>query len=330
MPTDCYRTAAHLLTLTALLLAANICAGRERRPAFKPPESVSYTRDIPYAGTENPRQMLDLLVPGDPKNTPLPVIVFIHGGAWRAGSKEAAVWRLGRFVESGGYAAVAINYRLTGEARWPAQIHDCKAAIRWIKANAEKYSLDPERIGLWGSSAGGHLVAMLGTSAGVAAMDGRLGVHSELSTAVACVVDFFGPSNLLTMHLNNAPGATMDHNAADSPESLLLGFPVQTRPEESAKASPVSYITPDDPPFLLVHGTLDPVVAYEQSTTFHDALKKAGVSSTLISVSGAGHGAGFGREVDREVARFFDHHLRGITSEWRDRSVEAQPSHSTF
>ena len=122
------------------------------------PDSVILTTDIPYAGTDNRRQMLDLMVPTNVANKPLPVIVFIHGRAWRGGHKTGGLGWIFEYVDSGQYAGISIGYRLSGETTWPSQIHDCKAAIRWIRANAKRYGLDPNRIGVWGNSAGGHLV----------------------------------------------------------------------------------------------------------------------------------------------------------------------------
>ena len=144
-------------------------------------ESVRLIRDLDYGGDGNPRQSLDLLLPKDREETvrPLPLVVFIHGGAWRGGSKEGGIGRLGPLVATGQYAAASINYRLTGEASWPAQIHDCKAAIRWLRGHAGEYGLDPDRIGVMGSSAGGHLVAMLGTSGGVTELEGQPGLASR-------------------------------------------------------------------------------------------------------------------------------------------------------
>ena len=318
-----YKVTAFLLSIIALLLAVNVYAQPQPRQ-FQPPDTLQFMRNVPYAGTDNPRQQLDLLLPKEPRSTPLPVIVFIHGGAFRAGSKESALWKLRPFAESGNYACATINYRLSGESIWPTQIHDCKAAIRWLKANAGKYNLNPDKIGVWGSSAGGHLVAMLGTSAGVETMDGTLGEHAGISSSVACVIDFFGPTDFPNMDKDAPPQARMKHGVAGSPESMLMGFVIDDNPAGAAVASPLTYITPDDPPILIVHGTSDPTVPYPQSTRFHAALKKAGVESTLVSVDGGGHGQGFGQEVNRAVERFFDHHLRGNKREWRDITVAAE------
>ncbi|MEM9660001.1 MAG: alpha/beta hydrolase, partial [Planctomycetota bacterium] len=164
------------------------------------PDSVELNSDVFYADTDNPRQTLDLAAPRRELEDPLPVVAYVHGGAWRAGDKRNGLRQVMRFVESGRYAAASIGYRLSGEAKWPAQIHDCKAAIRWIRAHADEYGLDADRIGVWGSSAGGHLVAMLGASGDVEAMDGSLGPHADGSSRVACVVDFFGPTDFLQMN----------------------------------------------------------------------------------------------------------------------------------
>lgn len=317
-----YKVTTLLLSIIAILLAMNILA-KPQQGQFVLPENINLIPDIPYAETDNPRQMLDLMLPKEPASKPLPVIVFIHGGGWRGGSKHNGVRKISEAVATGNYAGVSINYRLSSESKWPAQIHDCKAAVRWVRANAEKYNLDPEKIGIWGSSAGGHLVAMLGTSADVIAMDGSLGSNFALSSAVTCVVNFFGPADLTTIEKDAGEGAVMRYNAPDSPMSLLLGYTAASNPEGAAAASPITYITQDDPPFLLVHGTKDPVIPYVQSVTFNAVLKKAGINSILLSVTGGGHGKGFGEDVNQSVFRFFDHHLRNIKTEWTDSTIDA-------
>jgi acetyl esterase/lipase len=277
--------------------------------------SVELIANIPYAETENPRQMLDLMIPTDRNDGPLPVMVFIHGGGWLEGDKWQAIESRLPYAESGQYATVSIGYRLTDEAIWPAQIHDCKAAIRWVRANAEHYGLDPDRIGVWGLSAGGQLVAMVGTSADDASMNGDLGPHTDMSTEVACVVDYFGPIDLVLLARTG--------EGSDGFLTQLFGDPVDETLENAESTNPTKYLTNEAPPFLIVHGTRDGIVPFEQSTTFHDALQEADVDTTLITVNGAGHGDGFGPDVYAEVRRFFDHHLRGQQSDWRDHTIPA-------
>ncbi len=226
--------------------------------------------------------LLDLYLPEDVAS-PLPLIVWIHGGAWREGTKEHP--RALRLV-SDGYAVASVEYRLSQEAIFPAQIHDCKAAVRWLRAHAGTYGLDPSRVAAWGGSAGAHLASLLGVTAGVPELEGSLG-HPEQSSAVRAVCSWYGPSDLLRM--NDIRGA-MDHDAPDSPESQLVGAPIQAHPDLVARANPITYVGPDAPPFLLMHGTADDVVIPSQSELLHSALVGAGAQSTLILLGGLGHG----------------------------------------
>jgi acetyl esterase/lipase len=269
---------------------------------------VKVEKDIPYADTKNPRQTLDLLLPVTPKGTkPLPVVVNIHGGAWQAGDKSQGVGAIMNLVNTGEYAGATIEYRLTDEASWPAQIHDCKAAIRWIRAHAEKYHLDPDRIGVIGASAGGHLVAMLGTSGGIEELEGSLGPHKEVSSRVQCVVDEFGPSELLTMM--DYPSNT-DHKSAKAPESKLVGGAILERKEVAKAASPLTYVTKGDPPFLIIHGDKDMTVPFNQSERLAKALKEAGVEVLFIKVDGGSHGGFQNPELAKRTHQFFDKYLR--------------------
>lgn len=288
-----------------------------QRPRQLPrmPETIKVTRDIDYAGTDNPRQKLDLYLPTRPSgDKPLPVIVWIHGGAWLAGNKAGGFGNVRRFVSSGDYAGVSVGYRLTQEASWPAQIYDCKAAIRWIRGNAKNYNLNPDAIGVWGSSAGGHLVAMLGTSGDVKSLEGELGSCRDQSSRVTCVVDFFGPSELLTM--GDYP-SNLEHNSSESPESKLVGGTLQETEEVAKAASPITYVSNDDPPFLIVHGDKDMTVPYNQSVRLDASLRKIGVDTTLITIAGGAHGGFASEELNRRVDDFFAKHLRGA-----DKKVE--------
>lgn len=275
---------------------------RGGRPNRTVPDTVQSELDIPYANTDNPKQRLDLYLPKQPKQKqPLPVVVFIHGGGWQNGDKSGDWRTLEPLVSTGEYAGVSIGYRLSGEAIWPAQIHDCKAAIRWIKANAKQYNLNPERIGVTGTSAGGHLVAMLGTSGDVANLEGTLGGHTDQNSRAACVIDQYGPTELLAM------GGR--HDRPNSPESKLVGGAIQENQAAARAASPTSYVSANDPPIMIIHGTEDPAVPFSQSKILVAALSKAKVENVLIPVTGGGHGNFRSDEVPNRMKAFFDKYL---------------------
>jgi acetyl esterase/lipase len=299
-----------------------LASARQPGKGQKLPETVKLEADVPYADTNNPRQRLNLLLPKTPKDDrPLPVIVYIHGGAWLGGDRAGGHGRLAGYVAGGEYAAVSVGYRLTGEAIWPAQIHDCKAAIRWVRANARKYNLDPDRIGVCGESAGGHLVAMLGTSGDVKELEGDLGAHKGVSSRVQCVVDLFGPSDLPAM--KDYP-SSLNHDAASSPEGKLLGGRVSDKKDVAVAASPITYVSPDDPPFLILHGNKDMVVPYNQSERLAAALKKAKVECYFVTVDGAGHGGFRNPEVQKRERQFFDLHLRGMKAKISEETIPNQ------
>ncbi len=288
--------------------------GKGQGPVPSIPDTVRVELDVPYAATENPRQRLDLYVPKAVKNEkPLPLVVFIHGGAFRAGDKRSGWPMIARLVTSGEYAGASVGYRLSGEITWPAQIHDCKAAIRWLRANAKKYNVDPDRIGVIGTSAGGHLVAMLGTSGSVAELEGKIGAHTDVSSRVSCVVDEFGPTDFLALYGGHSL-------SPDNPEAQLIGGSLGGNPEAARSASPITFVSAGDPPFLVIHGTKDPAVNFNQSERFVEALKKAGVDVTFVPVMGAGHGNFRSPEVPQRVRLFFDKHLRG-----QDVTISEEP-----
>ena len=273
-----------------------------RRPRL--PKGVKAVIDVDYVGDRNPRHRLDIFLPARrPKGQRLPVLAYVHGGGWQNGDKRDGLSRVAGFVAGGRYIGVTIGYRLTGEAQWPAQIHDCKAAIRWLKANADRYGIDPDRIAVYGHSAGGHLVAMLGVSGGVKDLAGSLGPHMKFDSRVAAVVDFCGPTDFLRM--NDFP-SVIDHNAANSPESRLVGGAIQEQRERCRHASPLTYVTSDDAPFLVVHGTGDQLVAYNQSELLTASLERAKVPVGLLTIKNGGHGLG-GSVLDARVRAFLEH-----------------------
>jgi acetyl esterase/lipase len=312
-------------------LCAGAQEGREDRPRRQVPKGVRAVLDVAYVpGPQiHPLQKLDLFIPSDPlgpSHGPLPVVVYVHGGAWRGGDKRDFP-AMG--LTAGGYAVASVNYRLSADAKFPAQIEDCEAAVRYLRTNAKAFGLDPDRIGAWGDSAGGHLVALLGTAGDVKEWEPADEKGGEkVSSRVQCVVDWFGPSDLAKMNAQAAEAAEkagaadgaqpppsrrrLDHDAADSPESELVGGPVQQNKYKAAKASPVTYVSADDPPFLIMHGDRDPLVPIAQSRELAEALKAAGVDVTFEVIKGAGHGGPefLADEAMRRVTAFFDEHLK--------------------
>jgi acetyl esterase/lipase len=292
------------LLLFALAIPGGVAAAQ--RPGNLPP-GCRVTKDIVYATLGDRKLRLDLYPPAKAPR-PLPLVIWIHGGGWRGGSKDrprAVIQLLGR-----GYAVASVEYRLSGEAIFPAAIEDCKAAVSFLRLHAARYHLDPQRFGAWGSSAGGHLVALLGTTNDVADFN----THSVCKRApptVQAVCNWFGPTDFLRM--NDFPGR-LDHDSPTSPESLFVGGPIQQNKDKVATANPITYVSPSDPPILIMHGEVDQLVSYNQSELLYAALKKPGVDVTLYKVIRGDHG--FRGAVDRPdklremVADFFDKHLK--------------------
>jgi len=302
------------VTVIASFVVSNTCTAQSRNAGgvmADIPPGTHLMRDIVYAQVGDRKLLLDLCLPVK-RSTPLPVIIWVHGGGLRNGSKNAGSRARGMIEK--GYAVVDIDYRLSGEAIFPAQVEDCKAAVRWIRANADKYGLDPYRIGAWGSSAGGNLVAFLGTTGDVKEFDTEINAH--YSSRVQAVCDWFGPTDFLQMDKHSLEGSRLVHDAPGSPESLLVGGPIQEEPYKSIvnKANPITYVATDDPPFLIMHGDKDMLVPLHQSELLLDALKKAGVNASLYVVKGGGHGLRGGEESPEKlfemVAEFFDRQFR--------------------
>jgi len=320
-------TVRAIMLFMGIALVSVPARGQERRARDarrQVPKGVRAVLDVAYVpGPDiHPLQKLDLFIPIDPlgpSHGPLPLIVYVHGGAWRGGDKRDFP-AMG--LTAAGYAVAAVNYRLSADAKFPAQVQDCKAAVVWLRKNAKAYGIDPDRIGAWGDSAGGHLVALLGTAGDVKEWEPA---EEKVSSRVQCVVDWFGPSDLAKMNAQAAeqakqpdgtqpapPRRRLDHDAADSPESELIGGPVQENKDKAAKASPVTYASADDPPFLIMHGDQDPLVPIAQSRELAEALKAAGADVTFEVIKGAGHGgpAFLADDAMRRVAAFFDEHLK--------------------
>jgi acetyl esterase/lipase len=308
-----FRSIGLPLVLAAALVmpgcaAQGLAAGRARASGAQPapriqpvPPGVTAYRDVPYVSSGHPRQQLDLYLPKS--GSALPLIVMIHGGGWQGGDKaEMPV----RPALADGFAVASINYRLSQDAKFPAQIEDCKAALRWLRRNAARFNIDPDRVGVWGTSAGGHLAALLGTTGATRIFD--VGENLDESSAVQAVADWFGPTDFLQMDAHRLPQG-MVHDAPRSPESSLIGGPIQQNRQAVQRANPIAYITPQAPPFLIAHGDADPLVPHHQSELLEAALRGAGIPVRLYTVKGGGHGFRDAR-ADELRRQFFVEHLK--------------------
>ena len=292
------------LILILFLIAATLVLAQRRgsTEAPKVPEGVTVHRDVAYVTDGHERQKLDLYVPDIGEN--LPLIIWVHGGAWRGGDKTNYI-RM-EYLKAG-YAGASLNYRLSQHAIFPAQIEDVKAAVRWLRANAETYRLDPNRFAAWGSSAGGHLVAMLGTTGDI--VEFEVGENLKVSSRIQAVVDYFGPTDFLQMDAQSLPDGLV-HDAPDSPESQLVGGPIQAYKDRVARANPITYVSKDDSPFLIIHGDKDKLVPYQQSVLLKDALAEADVPVTFYKVEGGGHGWFKDPKVPELTKAFLEEHLK--------------------
>lgn len=296
-----------VLVLLAAALGLALVFGQPRGPVPFAAE-VDLFHDVKM-GTGGGRTLhAEIARPKHPPKTPMPAVIWIHGGGWQEGShKQNGAAALALF----GYFTASIEYRLSGEAAWPAQIEDCKLAVRWLRANAAAYQVDPDRIGVWGMSAGAHLASCLGVFGDTKDLEGH-GGDEGVSSRVQAVVSYCGAFDL-----------TDDRTCNDLMRHLctkLCGGTITAKPEAWRQVSPLLHITPQCPPFLLVHGDKDDVAPIAQSERMEAALRKAGVSVEFIRVRGGGHGmkAPFGQphaEPDLETlykkaAAFFDRHLK--------------------
>lgn len=290
------RTAC-LLTATALVLGFSDVVGARAA------EEARVVRDVEYARVGDLRLALDLHLPARPGRPKL--IVWVHGGAWRSGSRESMP--LGALVEHG-YAVASVDYRLTPVAPFPAQVHDIKAAVRYLRANQDKLGVDASRVAIAGDSAGGHLAALVGVSSGVAELEGEVGEHRDQSSAVQAIVNFFGPTNLTTILEQSTPHGLGVRVPA---LQLLLGGQPEDKPELARLASPVEHVDASDPPLLLVHGDQDPQVPINQSHELAGRYEALELPVKFEVVHGAAHGgeAFFDERRMKLVAEFLDRHL---------------------
>ncbi len=332
-----------LRALSVLLLLASATAQAQLRPTHP---------NLTYATVGGRDLQLDLYRPAS-LPTPAPLVVWVHGGGWSAGSRFPA--HSAAELNARGIAVASISYRLTSQGgqfgdqpvTFPAQIHDVKAALRWLRAHAGEYGLHAGRFGAWGASAGGHLVALLGTSGDAALIEGTLGTTNGHSSRVQAVVNYYGPTDILQM----APDGSSAADSPNSSPSRLLGFtasdegigvlraqagnsanPFPLYRELARQSNPLVWVDAADPPFLIVHGTADNVVPIGQSRRLRDALLAAGRSVQMIEVAGGGHG-GFPAEVQRQAQDFLVTQLTGpqrignpaaLSGSWYDAARDGQ------
>ncbi len=282
----------------ALLALAVICGARAADLVI--PEGVVFERDLEFSNPDNQHLQVNLAQPkaGDGLR---PAVVCIHGGGFRAGKRESYD-KLCLTLASHGYVAITVTYRLAPAYPFPAAVEDCKAAVRWLRANAARYRVDPARIGVTGGSAGGHLAQFLGVTAGVHEFE--KGEHLDQSSAVSCVVNYYGPSDLTKSY-----GKSVD---AHEVLPLFFGGDLATKRREHIVGSPLYSVTPFAAPTLLVHGTEDKYVAYEQAGWIFEKLKASAVEAELLTIDGAGHGfkGADAERAEKALLEFFEKHLK--------------------
>ena len=255
-------------------------------------------KDLDYAGDAMIYHRLDIYLPEVEKPN-YPVVVLIYGSAWFGNNlKGTDLSTLGKALLDAGFAVITPNHRSSADAKYPAQINDIKAVVRFVRANAEKYQIDTSFIGITGYSSGGHLAALAGTSGGVRQytvgsvtedIEGNIGPDTNYRSSVDAVVDWFGPTDFLVM---DSCGSQLVHNASNSPESSLIGGPIQDNKDKCKLANPITYIDANDPPFLILHGDADPLVPHCESELLFSALQKANVTSQFVLVPNGQHGPG--------------------------------------
>jgi len=269
-------------------------------PATRPVELPAGARgiyDIAYVPGGHARQKLDLYLP--PNGEKVPLVIWVHGGGWRGGDKAHPPAL--RLLERG-YAVASVNYRFSNHATFPAQMHDLKAAVRWLRAHADEYHYDANRFAAWGFSAGGQMVALLGVSGGVAELEGQLGEHLDQSSRVQCVIDWAGASEF-----RDAERLPLNDNRIK-----LLGGTAAEKPELARLASAVAFVSPDDPPTLIMQGALDKTVDPEHSRRFFAALQAGGVKSKLVEIADGGHGGD----------KFYTPEMQAIVDAWLDEHLK--------
>jgi acetyl esterase/lipase len=277
------------------------------------PKDVRIVRDIEFEKVGSSSLRLDILRPKSMPSHPIPAVIWIHGGWFHKGNRNIFYSPLFKLISSG-FAIVSIDYRLTQDAPFPAQVQDCKCAVRWLRAHSKEYGIDPHRIGACGGSAGGYLAAFLGASAGIKAFEGDGGCKDQPSD-VQAVADYYGPTDFRAIPKEISSNrislvlANLIANNRLSPISQFLGCSMAASPEKCKAASPISYVKKGIPPFLILHGKKDMTVPFNQSELLYHALKKAGIEAELVAVPNGAHEFSDTR-ADARMIEFFTKHLK--------------------
>jgi len=288
-------------TCSVTLLGLFVLASSVVFAAPPVPDNVVWEEGIEYTNPDNQHLQLNLARPKSGEG-PFPAVICIHGGGFRAGKRDGYDGLCVKLAERG-YVAATISYRLAPQFQFPAAVHDTKAAVRWMRANARKYKVDPERIGVTGGSAGGHLAQFLAVTAHVPRFEGQ-GGNPDQSSAVACVVNVYGPSDFTKSY-----GKSVD---AHEVLPLWFGGNLETRRDLHIQGSPLYWVTPDAAPTLCIHGTEDKYVAHEQAVWLVDKLKAATVEAELVTLEGAGHGfkGADAEKAEKALFEYFDKKLK--------------------
>ena len=296
--------------MTAIRSAIGQSTARGATPSVQQlPGPPPTARDISYAVSDaasNDAHLLDLYLPSSPRGR-TPVVIFSHGSAWMANNGREGAQALAAVLNKAGYAVAGVAIRTSAQATFPAQLYDIKAAIRWLRANAGKYNLNPDRIGIVGESSGGWAAAMAAVTGDVPELEGNLGV-TGVSSAVQAAVAYYPPTDFLQMDkwalkscdptAGSSLGSAFCHDAPQSPESRLIGCALQTCPEKAEQANPIRYISSPDPAIMIIHGESDPLVPHAEGELFYQALNKACHDAVFISLPVAGHGVWYSMMAD--------------------------------
>ena len=295
-------TNGRMLLLTTAILVLLQQGAQAADASLDVPAGVVFEKDILYSSPGGERLELDMARPKNSKGLS-PAIICIHGGGFRAGNRQHHDPLCLKLAERG-YVAVTVTYRLSPKHQFPAAVNDVKAAVRWLRANAAKYGIDPNRIGATGDSAGGHLALFLGLTGDVKSLDAAEGGNNDQSSQVNCVVDVYGPSDFTKSYDKSVDAAEV--------LPMFLGGNLKTAHHRHILASPLYWVTPNAAPTLAIHGTKDPYVAHEQAVWLIDRLKAADVPAELLTLEGAGHGfkGDDAKRAQEAMFAFFDKHLK--------------------